>query len=204
MKKRSSLERKMLSYFGLIAAASLLISIEFILAIRQAEINANTFSTLNMGPQETIAAVIQGLEWLGSKALLMCGVQVVVTFIVLIMFIRRITGPLQDMVERAEIISAGDLTQTVHVPGTDEIALLAETINGLTSNIQEIVQLALVNDEAMRSSLEDLKQQINGNAEVQRSISHMESKLDLLKDFLGEFKLLLPPPSNVSENANTV
>ena len=34
MKKRSSLERKMLSYFGLIAAASLLITIEFLWAIR--------------------------------------------------------------------------------------------------------------------------------------------------------------------------
>lgn len=202
MKKRSSLERKMLSYFGLIAAASLLISIEFILAIRQAEMNANTFSTLNIGPQETIAAVIHSLEWLGSKALLMCGVQVVVTFIVLIMFIRRITGPLQDMVEKAEIISAGDLSQTIHVPGTDEIALLAETINALTSNIQEIVQLALINDESIRQSLEDLKNHKGGSAEIRHSVAQMESKMDNLRDFLQEFTLL-PPPSNVSEYVNS-
>ncbi len=181
----------MLSYFGLIAAASLLITIEFVLAIRQAAIHANAL--------EAGSTMFRILESLRYKALLMCVVQAAVTLIVLVMFIRRITAPLQSMVERAELISQGDLSQTIHVPGKDEIALLAETINGLTSNIQEIVGLSLTTDSAVRSLLDDLKSQLNEQPDVQSNLGEIESKLDQLRGFMEEFKLLPPPMTAAKE-----
>jgi methyl-accepting chemotaxis protein len=191
MKKRSSLERKMLSYFGLIAAASLLITVEFVLAIRQAAIHANAL--------ESGSTVVHVLESLRYKAVLMCVVQAVVTLIVLIMFIRRITGPLQSMVEQAEVISQGDLSQTIRVPGKDEIALLAETINGLTSNIQEIVGLSLSTDLAVRSLLADLHAQLHEQPEAHEQLGEIEVKLDQLRSFMEEFKLLQPPMATVRQ-----
>lgn len=191
MKKRSSLERKMLSYFGLIAAASLLITVEFVLAIRQAAIHANA---LQAG-----STLFYVLESLRNKALLMCVVQAVVTLIVLVMFIRRITGPLQSMVEQAEIISQGDLSQTIRVPGKDEIALLAETINGLTSNIQEIVGLSLSTDMAVREIVADLSGKLQEQPEAKQQIGEIEAKLDQLRGFMEEFKLLPPPMAAARE-----
>lgn len=191
MKKRSSLERKMLSYFGLIAAASLLITVEFVLAIRQAATHVNAL--------ESGSTVFHVLESLRYKAVLMCVVQAVVTLIVLIMFIRRITGPLQSMVEQAEIISQGDLSQTIRVPGKDEIALLAETINGLTSNLQELVGLSLSTDLAVRSLLADLNGQLAEQPEAQRQLGEIEAKLDQLRGFMEEFKLLPPPMAAARE-----
>ncbi len=183
MKKHSSLERKMLSYFGLIAAASLLITVEFVIAIRSAALNANTLES---------GSLFHVLESLRYKAVLMCVVQVVVTLIVLIMFIRRITGPLQTMVEQAEIVAQGDLSQTIRVSGKDEIALLAETINGLTSNLQEIVGLSLSTDLAMRSSIAHLKAK-SPEPEFRERLTEIEERLDQLRSVLEEFKLLPPP-----------
>jgi len=173
----------MVSYFGLIAAASLLISIEFVFAIRQASLSANTSEA---------GLLFHVLESLRYKAVLMCFVQAVVTLIVLIMFIRRITGPLQTMVEQAEIIAQGDLSRTIQISGNDEIGLLAETINGLTSNIQEIVALSLSTDSHIRSNIADLKSKLPSNRSGEQ-LSEIESRLDRLRSVLEEFKLLPPP-----------
>ena len=142
MKKRSSLERKMLSYFGLIAAASIFITLQFIYAIHKATPGPEAMQFTSEEAGRTAVQVVGALAWLQKKAVLMGVVQAAVTLIVLIMFMRRITGPLQHMVEKSRLISDGDLSQTVHVRSRDEIGLLGETINGLTSNIQEIVAYA--------------------------------------------------------------
>ena len=75
MKKSYTLERKMLSYFGLIAAASLLITFEFVWAIRAATPELEAFT---QSPAEFSNAgwgVIEALKSLQNKALLMCVVQ---------------------------------------------------------------------------------------------------------------------------------
>ncbi len=156
-KKHSTLERLMLTYFGLIAAASLLITVEFVWAVQTAmsetEVLARGFP-LGDGPAQAILTVLVALR---NKAFLMCVVQAVVTLVVLVMFIRRITGPLQEMVQQSKAISEGDLTRTIQVRRHDEIGLLGETINGLTCNIQEIVALGLSTDSTLQSQIEDLR-----------------------------------------------
>ncbi|MGB6063807.1 MAG: HAMP domain-containing protein [Desulfomonilaceae bacterium] len=192
MKKESSLERKMLSYFGLIAAASLLITVEFVWAIRAATplvaAGKSAFSAT-----VALQAARRSMESLQNKALLMFVVQAVVTLIVLIMFMRRITSPLQEMVEEAKNISEGDLSRTIPVHSQDEIGLIGETINSLTSNIQEIVSLGLSTEAAMRTPLSHLRQLLDGNSESAKQLDYMEAKLDSFKDIAECFKLLPPP-----------
>ncbi len=194
MKKRSSLERKMLSYFGLIAAASLLITVEFVLAIRAATppVTAGQSAFLATQSLETARRAMESLQ---NKALLMFVVQAVVTLIVLIMFMRRITSPLQQMVEEAENISEGDLSRTIKVRTSDEIGLIGETINGLTSNIQEIVTLGLSTETAVRSPIAVLRQRFAGDPESTGQLDYIEARLDGFKDVAQCFKLLPPPMS---------
>ncbi len=194
MKKRSSLERKMLSYFGLIAAASLLITVEFVLAIRAATppVTAGQSAFVAI---ESLEIARRAMESLQNKALLMFVVQAVVTLIVLIMFMRRITSPLQQMVEEAENISEGDLSRTIKVRTSDEIGLIGETINGLTSNIQEIVTLGLSTETAVRSPIAVLRQRFAGDSESTEQLDYIEARLDGFKDVAQCFKLLPPPMS---------
>ncbi len=194
MRKRSSLERKMLSYFGLIAAASLLITLEFVWAIREATPQPMAAARISESPSSALDAVRHRMETLRGKAVLMCVVQATVTLIVLIMFMRRITGPLQQMVEEAEVISDGDLSRTIQVRTRDEIGLIGETINGLTSNIQEIVALSLSTEASIRQPLATLKDRLTNDAESQALLDDIEARLDSFKDIAEGFKLL-PPPS---------
>jgi methyl-accepting chemotaxis protein len=196
MRKSSSLERKMLSYFGLIAAASLLITIEFVWAIRAATpqpIAAKEISAVRSSPADDMGG---RMETLRGKAVLMCVVQATVTLIVLIMFMRRITGPLQQMVEEAEAISEGDLSRTIQVRTRDEIGLIGETINGLTSNIQEIVALGLSTEASIRHPLARLRNRLADDAELHALVDDIEAKLDSFRDIADCFKLL-PPPSDL-------
>jgi methyl-accepting chemotaxis protein len=189
MSKYSGLERKMLSYFGLIAAASLLITVEFVWVINEA---APSASAVSASSSQTTNTASQKMEALKSKAFLMGIVQAVVTFIVMLMFMRRITGPLQEMVEETEKISDGDLSRTIVIKSKDEIGMIGETINGLTSNIQEIVGLSLLTDESVRENLFELRSMIR-DPEAEKKLDEIEARLDFLRDIAMEFKLSAPP-----------
>lgn len=196
MKKSYTLERKMLSYFGLIAAASLLITFEFVWAIRAATPELEAFTQSPAGFSNAGLGVIDALKSLQNKALLMCVVQAVVTLIVLIMFMRRITGPLQEMVESSRAISDGDLSQTIRVRSRDEIGLLGDTINGLTSNIQEIVALGITTEESLRPSIEELREHVESDPESLQYVVDIEAKLDGFKWLVEDFKLFPAPPTD--------
>jgi len=193
MKRRSTLERQMFTYFGLIAAASMLITIEFVWAIQtvrsEAEVLAQTAVASDSGSQAMVAA----LGALTNKALLMCVVQAVVTFIVLIMLIRRITGPLQQMVEQARLICEGDLSRTVTIRRQDEIGLLGDTINGLTCNIQEIVAFGLSTESSMRSTIEELRMRTKADPVCRAQLDEIDARLVGFRDILEGFKLFPAP-----------
>ncbi len=195
MKKRSSLERQMLTYFGLIAAASLLITVEFVWAVQRAMSEAGGFVQSSRVADDSAAAMLAVFGALRNQAFMMCVVQVIITLVVLIMFIRRITGPLRQMVKQARAISEGDLSRTIQVSRQDEIGLLGETINGLTSNIQEIVAIGLSTDALLRTQLEELRTRTAEDPVCRDRLDKIEERLSGFRDILEGFKLLPAPPA---------
>ncbi|HTY25187.1 MAG TPA: HAMP domain-containing protein [Desulfomonilaceae bacterium] len=198
MKKRSTLERQMLTYFGLIAAASLLITVEFVWAIQTARSEAEILAQTTVPADPVVQGMVTALVELRNKAILMFVVQAVVTLIVLVMLIRRITSPLQQMVEQARLICEGDLSRSVEICRQDEIGLLGDTINGLTSNIQEIVAFGLSTESSLRRHLEELKICTASNSVCKEQLDGIEAGLAGFKDILESFKLF-PAPSDDKE-----
>jgi methyl-accepting chemotaxis protein len=199
MPKHSTIERQMLTYFGFIAAASLLITVEFVWAVRI--IMSGTLlqpPAGGTGPEQIIAS----LATLQSKAMLMGVVQAVVTLIVLVMLIRRITGPLKHMVDQSRLISEGDLSRTVQISRRDELGLLAETINGLTSNIHEIVAFGLSTDASVRASLAALRARLEDDPESRAQLDQLNDRISGLSGFLEGFQLL-PEPSAKPKSGST-
>lgn len=197
MQKRSTLERQMLCYFGLIAVASLFITGEFIWAIHttMSKMHNITDTSTVTTSEKTLSNVLTSLR---NKAFLMFVVQAVVTLIVLIMLIRRITGPLRLMVERARLISEGDLSQTIEVRRHDEIGLLAETINGLTSNLQEIVAFSLSYITSLWSTVEALRLTTRACPESEGHLDEIAVTLAAFRNLLEDFKLFPAPLSSPS------
>jgi methyl-accepting chemotaxis protein len=195
MGQRSTLERQMLTYFGLIAAASLFITIEFIWALQTVMTEAQAFTGPTPTSDSEASFVIRALGALRNKAMLMCVVQTVITLIVMIMFIRRITAPLQQMVEDSIVISEGDLSRTIRVRRQDEIGRLGETINGLTSNIQEIVAFGQDVEASVESPLNELRGHCGDDPECVARLDEIEGALAGFRDILDHFKLFPAPLS---------
>ena len=193
MGKRSTLERQMFTYFGLLAAASLLITGEFVWAIQTSMTKAQALTQASTLPDSPVKAVITELRILRNKALLMGIVQAAVTLIVFIMFLRRITGPLQKLIEHSRSISEGDLSRTFEVHRKDEIGLLGDTINDLTINIQEIVAYGLAMELSLRSLVQELQARAENDPMSCKQLDEISGNLSGFKEFLEAFKLFTPP-----------
>ena len=86
--------------------------------------------------------VLAPIERLRSKAILMVAIIMLVMLIVLTMFIKNITEPLQHMIDKSQKISSGDLSQTIHIEANNELNELGNVINEMSSNLQEIILLS--------------------------------------------------------------
>ncbi len=180
----------MFTYFGLIAAASLLITGEFIWAIQTSMTRAQSLAHASTLADPFVhGAILKELGALRNKAILMCVVQGVVTLIVLIMFLRRITGPLKKLIEQSRLISEGDLSRTIEVRRKDEIGLLGDTINELTVNIQEIVAYGLSLESSLKSLLNGPGDGTKNGSLSQKQLDEITERLSGFRNFLEVFKI---------------
>jgi methyl-accepting chemotaxis protein len=143
-KSRYSLQRTMIIYFLLIGFASMLVGIEFWADFSGGALKSDIWEHLDQYEHHQITReqVLAPIDRLRSKAILMVAIVMVVMLIVLTMFIKNITEPLQHMIQLSRKISAGDLSQTVRVDANNELADLAHVINEMASNLQEIMLLS--------------------------------------------------------------
>lgn len=140
---RYSLQRTMIVYFLLIGFASMLVGLEFVAetqgdALRQAWLSRPAAAV----PAEDASNSLAPLDRLRNKAVLMIAIILGVMLIVLTMFIKNITEPLQHMIAKAREISQGDLRQTIRIEAHNELAELGGVINEMASNLQEIIHLS--------------------------------------------------------------
>ncbi len=141
---RGSLQRTMIIYFLMISFASIVIAAEFIYDTHSKELCSapgRNFASVS-GVALRSAAAVQSIETLRDKAILMVFLLLVVVLILLTMFIKNITEPLQHMIETSKLVAAGDLSQTVDIHAKNELAELGITVNDLTSNLQEMILLS--------------------------------------------------------------
>jgi methyl-accepting chemotaxis protein len=143
-KSRYTLQRTMIIYFLLIGFASILVGIEFWADFHSGALKTEIWENISQYDHQQISqeAVFAPIDRLRSKAILMVGIIMVVMLIVLTMFIKNITEPLQHMIQLSQQISAGDLSQTVQIDANNELADLGHVINEMSSNLQEIILLS--------------------------------------------------------------
>ncbi len=180
---RSSMQRTMIIYFLMIGFASFLIAGEFILDIHGKELRSaltRNFEKLSNGellPDQTF----QPLQTMTNKAVLMVALFLMVVLILLTMFIKNITEPLQHMIEVSRLIAAGDLSRTVRISAKNELAEMGDTVNDLTSNLQEMLLLS----RDMCASVDQFTEEVSallspGEENLERTKS-LRQRMHLLK-----------------------
>ncbi|MDH5370370.1 MAG: HAMP domain-containing protein [Gammaproteobacteria bacterium] len=182
----SKLELRMLNYFMLIAFAAILIGIEFYFEL-------NTSHSKEICSMQTAQNQIQDnfnpLDDIRTKILVMFALLSVVIAIVLIMFMKNITIPLGKMVEVAQHINEGDLSQTIKIDNHDEISEVGDAINELASNLQEVATFTSLTATDAIDKIQALKKLNTDNPENIKIINDIEKNLESMSSFVNSFKL---------------
>lgn len=199
------LEIRLLNYFLLIALAALMIGIEFFFEMSREDLNAQIcqpppqtqpFQAQSLQTQSVQQQSFNGSEPMPlrpfrNKIVIMFAVLMIVVAIVLMMFIKNITNPLQKMANVARRINDGDLSQIVPVESGDEIGQVGTAINELTSNLQEV---ATFTTTTANQALEKIKAFGDGQEPktslTANDINEIRENLDTLLSFVEGFTLL--------------
>lgn len=193
-----SLQRTMIIYILLIGFAALLVASEFVLDTHSTALKlelTRNFQQYANG-ELTEDQVYEPLVKIRNKAMMMVGVILAVVVIVLTMFIKTITEPLQHMVEVSKAISAGDLSQTTGVESKNELSQLSAAIDDMSTNLQEIIMLSRsVCDSANRVTTNTMglmkNEQLSGGKSeaMEQQLARLESELTMLGQVIDFFKL---------------
>jgi methyl-accepting chemotaxis protein len=204
-KSKYSLQRTMVVYFLLIGFAALLVGVEFI-AETQGDDMRQAFHARVADQAATpleYDAPLQPLNHLRNKAVLVIAIIMVVILIVMTMFMKHITEPLQHMIAASRKISGGDLSQTIRIEGDNELAELGGVINEMSSNLQEIIHISRntrASGEAFLSAMAGALDPAGPDAgdlhRLQREMDGFRSELDLLGQALDCFKFYTIPKAD--------
>lgn len=193
---KRGLERKLIAYFLLIVLAALMIGIEFVFEMGRSDLKQELWNNIS-GAGNVLSAnavdesVFAPLLHLRTKIVVMFGVLTLVVAIVLIMFVRNITMPLQKMVDVAKRINEGDLSQVIDVEADNEIGQLGIAINDLTSNLQEVSAFSHRSSERMLEILNGVKcSDKEGKLLDAEKLDLLEKEIRELKSFSSEFEFL--------------
>lgn len=89
------------------------------------------------------------------------GISIVVGAIVILFLIRSVTRPIQEIKEKAKIISTGDLTQSIEVKTSDEIGQLGAAFNEMQTGLKDLIRDVEWNAQQVAASAQEL----NANAD---------------------------------------
>lgn len=193
------LETRLTHYFLLIVVAAMMISIEFYVEMSRPELKDEICNiadqhpvTKDDGMSANNSAMTSILD-LRNKVLIMFGLLLVVIAIVMTMFMRNITMPLVKMADATKLINAGDLSQIVLIEHDDEIGLVGNAINDLTSNLQETATFTSSTIREAKKKFDLMAKQIaQQKLPDDRRIKEIRDNLKVVIDFVDSFTLLDP------------
>lgn len=195
-KSRYTLQRTMIIYFLLIGFASLLVGIEFLVDFHGGALKAEIWENISQYEQHKISqeTILAPIDRLRSKAILMVAIIMFVMVIVLTMFIKNITEPLQHMIRLSEKISAGDLSHTIRINANNELSDLGNVINEMASNLQEIIllsqQMCTSGQQFVEQALHRLRDKSFGDADaavLEQAVQELGTELTMLNEVIAYF-----------------
>jgi len=194
MKQAQKLELCLLNYFLLIAIAAMMIGVEFYFEMGKPGLKQDICISPNAITETVITDVEEEspiLSDLRNKIVVMFGVLTIVVAIVMMMFVKNITRPLQRTLNSAKLINDGDLSQVIKIEAHDEVGQLGIVINELTSNFQEIATSTSVMINEIESRIAALSESLeDDNPDSVEQITLIRQDIDILRTFIDSFNLL--------------
>lgn len=199
-KQASRLKKKLLLYFLLVAIVSISVSAQIILEMSSSRFRVLITSVYADEAKKVVspevAAEISNIDSdvikkplcdLRNRMVLMLIVVMGSIFGALSLFVRDIVVPMDGLVEATKRIAAGDLNAHAPVMSEDEIGQLAELVNDMNINMQDMIT-------QVRRELDNYNVQLAFAVSMIGQVLEHETTDDALKNKrmkLGEFKRIL-------------
>ncbi len=170
---KSGLQRQMGFYIVFIGIVFLTMAVEMELFLRGKEVLGLLREQLGGTlPIDLVGRILVKFRVMLSTLLLAIG-------LVMMLFIKRIMFPLEQIIERTRAMSAGDFSVALSEESKDELGELARHINDLNANEQELILLA-------KNMAEQLRQTLTEGDEATK-IEEAVQLIDELEETLAEF-----------------
>lgn len=137
---KTTLRKRMIFYFLLIAFANVFVAGEIIFEITSTNYRETLYQQVDKVDQsQRITAIDAMLDKIVTKYIVMVSILILVSAVILFLFVIQIVSPLQYMINVADKMSDGDLSLRIKIRTNDEISDLGSLINDLSNNVQEII-----------------------------------------------------------------
>lgn len=124
MKKRGhGLRRRMTFYLVFLTTIFLTLAAEMTSFLRGARVTGTLRSLAGPGASDAIASVVALVT---LKVWVLLGILLAALALVFLLFMKKVTGPLQRILEATDEISAGNLSVQISAVGADELGRLAQ------------------------------------------------------------------------------
>lgn len=192
-KREFTIARRMIIYLLIILFTMITLGVEFLVEVNNVSLKEGFAADIigNKNNHLKEGNTISPITHLRNKVILLLFMQVLVTGVVMVIFVKKITLPLKKMFEVSSYIAGGDLKEPMPVYLPDEIGRMGEFINDLVTDFGELVGHIRVSVSSELDALSNIKSCIERRDEVSayREIEALGENISQLKDMIKGFKL---------------
>ncbi len=134
---------------------------------------------------------------LRNLVLMIAGAALVLAFLIYFVFSRSITKPLLKSVEFAQLVASGDFTSELPIKQRDEVGKLAESLNGMSVKLRDMVATIQESAEQVAAASEQI------SASSQSLAEGAQSQASTLEETSASVEELTASVDQVAEHAQT-
>lgn len=192
-KRTITLGRRMMIYVFIIVFCSLMLGIEFLIDIKDRDLHRELergFQRQRLGEISSSEAMAP-IDHIKNKVILLIVIQSLVTGVVLILFVKKITIPLGRMFAVTTNMARGDFKNPVPVYSNDEIGKLGRFINDVVSDFGEVIGHVRAAGGACRHNIESIRLAVeSGDRQAAlTSVKVAAEEIERLDEMTGIFNL---------------
>ncbi|MGO9572156.1 MAG: HAMP domain-containing protein [Desulfomonilaceae bacterium] len=200
-KRRSPLLRavernKVLLFFCLLAVTAVVVDMKFVFDVTGEMTKMGNVQAGNPVSEKLANDPIQAdlLDYVRSRMSLILGVTILCFGSMIYLYVYKIHRPLKYVTRTAKEMSNGNLSTPIQSHGSDEVEELAEVINDLAANYQEVLLLTGTAVGKSSSAVERIERVLNvsgksaGQEELQEHIGLIKRDLEMLGSVVKDFE----------------
>jgi methyl-accepting chemotaxis protein len=185
-KRGYGLRRRMTFYLVFLTTVFLTLAAEITSFLRGPRVTGVLLGAGGAEAGGAVGAVGAVVSLVVVKVWVLLGILLAALALVFLLFMKKVTGPLRRILEATDELSAGNLSVHVAVSGADELGRLAEGINGLAANTQELLLLSRQLAGQAKRGIERVRTAPDGVPRTE-ALAELQGSIEELDRLIEEF-----------------